>query len=480
MTAAAYGVSLGRVTSLLLASRALGYLLLLVNSVILARGLGVERLGEYAYAMGIAALFGLVPNWGISTVVARTIAREPETGAGLVRTALLAQALLATAVLVAIPVFAAVLPEQPVPLAYIGLAAAQLALGTLSLPYLAVMHGRARYDRVAVAELASGLIATLALCGAALLYGGVASFLWAHVLAAGFAVLVARWAASPLLPKGEIDTLRLGTLFREATPFGATIAVQSFYRRLDILLLGQMSSRVNLGLYNVAFKPISAVLNVGNTVAGVLFPVMVSSAQSGVPASFDRAVRGLGVAAPAVALAFSGLADPLLRGLYGAEFSAAAPLLVVLAWSAAANWLYAPLGVALQARGRERLWLSCLLGALALNAAANLWAIPRWGALGAAAATLTSELVLLGLGVTMVWRELGIRPSFRPVCIGLLAVSIGGASLWLLQDFGPFLSTLGALVLYGGLLALFRIVTADDAALVMGWVRQAATVSLRA
>lgn len=472
-------ISLGRVTTLLLLGRAVGYVMALANSVILARVLGVDRLGVYAYAMGVAALFGLLPNMGISTVVARTIARDPDVGGGMVRAAIRAQTLLACGVLIAIPAFGAILPAQPVPLGYVALAAAQLAIGTLSWPYLAVLGGRARYDRMAMAELVAGIAGTVANLGAAALHGGVAAFLWAHVLAAGFAVIVARWAASPFLPTGGAETLRLGQLFRQAAPFGATAAVQSVYTRLDILLLGQMATTTTVGLYNVAYKPTNLAVYFGGTVAGTLFPLMVQAPGGEVPASFRRAVRGLGAVAPAMALAFSGLAGPLLRVLYGAEFIAAAPVLAILAWSAAANWLYAPLGVALQARGQERWWLLSLTGGLVVNAVGNLWAIPRWGALGAAGATLASEVALLVAGGLLVERRLGILPCSRSVFVGLGATAASGAVLWALAAVGSVPATLAALLVYGGLLVLFRLVTAEDAATVIGWVRQVPSGSFR-
>jgi O-antigen/teichoic acid export membrane protein len=473
------GISLGRVTTLLLIGRVAGYVLALGNSVILARVLGVDRLGAYAYAMGLAALFGLLPNLGISTFVTRAIARDPDVGAGVVRAAVRAQALLAAGVLIAIPAFAAILPGQPVPLGYVALAAAQLAIGTLSWPYLAVLGGRARYDWVAVSELAGGVAGTLLLLAAGALRGGVATFLWAHVLAAACAVVVARRLALPFLPTGGSQVLRLSTLFRQASPFGAAAAVQSLYTRLDILLLGQMASTVALGLYNVAYKPTNLAVNFGATVAGALLPVMAQAPGRGVPAAFDRVMRGLGAAAPAMALAIGGLAGPMLRVLYGTEFTAAAPILVLLGWSAAANWLYAPLGVALQARGRERWWLVSLAGGLALNAGGNLWAIPRWGALGAGAATLASEVALLGFGAVLVQRELGILPSVRPILVGLGATAAGGAVLWGLRAAGPVPATLAALTVYGCLLIVFRVVTAEDAATIMGWVRAAAPGSSR-
>ena len=123
------GISLGRVTALLLLGRAAGYVLALAKSIILARALGVELLGAYAYAMGVAAVFGLLPNMGINTIVIRAIARDRDAGAGLLQAALRAQVLPAGAVLLIVPVFAAILPEQPVPIGYVMLAATQLGIG---------------------------------------------------------------------------------------------------------------------------------------------------------------------------------------------------------------------------------------------------------------------------------------------------------------------------------------------------------------
>ena len=467
------GISLGRATVLLIFSRAGTYGLALVNSIVLARALGVDRLGAYAYAMGLAGLFALLPNFGINTVVTRTFAQQPETGPGVLTSALRAQTLLAGVVCLAIPAFAALLPGQPIPLRYVVLAALQLALGTLSWPYLAVLGGYARYDRVALVELAAGVIGTTFLLGAAVLYGDVVAVLVAHVLGAGIAVLVARKAAQPFRGKSEgSPAIGIGTLLRQAAPFGAVAAAQSLYTRLDILLLGQMATTAALGLYSVAYKPTNMLVYFGSTVAVALFPLLAQPPRPGTMIPFQRAMRGLGAAGPAMALTLSGLAGPLLQSLYGSEYVSAAPIFVVLAWSAAVNWLYAPLGIALQARGRERGWLASLMCALLLNAASNLWAIPRWGALGAAAATLASEIVLLLLGTVLACRELDKLPPLKPVVVGLSATVTGGVAMWLLQDGGPWLATLAALLVYGAILVVFRVVNAADGAMLISWVRE--------
>jgi O-antigen/teichoic acid export membrane protein len=472
-TIAMSGISLGRVTAMLLLARAAGYALSLASSVILARSLGADRLGAYAYAMGLAGIFGLLPNLGISTIVTRTIARQPDAGTGVVVAAVRAQALLAVGLLILVPAFAALLPGQPVPLTLVGLAAAQLAVGTLSWPYLAALAGRARYDRVALAEFTAASAGTVSTLAAAALRGGVATFLWAHVLAAGLAVLAARRIAVPFLSPGGQPIVRLSALLRQAAPFGASAAIQGLYTRLDVVLLGQMAPTAALGLYSVAYKPVNLAVSLGGTVAGTLFPLMAQEPLRGVPVALARAVRGLGVAAPALALALSGLATPVLLLLFGAEYLPAAPILTMLAWSTVFNWLYGPLGISLQARGCERWWLGGLIVATAINGAGNLWAIPRWGGLGAAGATVASEAALLVVGSVLVWRKLAIVPRPRPILAGLAASMAGALVLLVLRGSGAVPATGAALIVYGGLLVLLRMITAKDVTLLTSWFRQA-------
>jgi O-antigen/teichoic acid export membrane protein len=468
------GISLGRVTVRLALGRAAGYALALVNSILIARLLGVEGLGVYGYAVGVVALFALLPNLGLGSVVTRALARDPSDAAGVYPAACRVQWLFAAGTLAVIAVFAAALPGQPVPLAYVVLAGLQLVIGSLSLPDLAVLGAHARYDRLAVAEVSAGVGGTAAIVGAILVAGpSVPGLLGAHALSAVLAVLVARLASRPLLPPPPARPAPLGAVLRETAAFGGVAAVQSLYTRLDVVLLGQMATARAVGLYSAAYKPINMVVYLGATAGGVLFPLLARGPDGHTPVAFERAWRALAAAGPGMALLLGGLAGPLLALLYGEDFRAAAPVVVALAWSAVANWLALPLGIALQARRAERRWLACLLLALAVNAAGNVWAIPRWGAVGAGAATLVSETVLLLAGAAVARGRLGLRLPLRPVLVPLGAAGVGGAALLALGAAHAVTATLAALTLYVAILVASRTVTGSDADLVRGWVRQA-------
>ena len=364
-------VSLTRVTSILLLGRSVGVVFGLINAIVLARVLGVEAVGKYAYAMGLVALFGLVPNAGLSTVITRAIAIDPDRTGLLFSTAQKTQVWLGLGVFTAIMAMAMMLPRHLVSMSDLALAGGQLVLGALSIPYLAVLAGRARYDLVAVIELSIACLGTVSFLAVAALNGGLTAFLGAQIVNATGALVIARLISGKYLPGSPGASCSMTALLRQGLPFGAASIVQNVYTRLDILLLGQLSTPVMVGLYSTAYKPVNMLLNFGASASGTLFPYLVQESRTASSGSFERVFKLVMVLAPVMAFMIGGFSQPLIEVLFGIDYAPAAAMLTILAWSAAANWLYAPIGIALQARGYERMWMSGLTGALLLNAGAK-------------------------------------------------------------------------------------------------------------
>lgn len=465
--------SFSRVTGLLLLNRLLTYGLTVGNSVVLARTLGTEGLGQFAYATGLAGLFGLLPHLGISTVVTRTVASSPALTASVLSTARTIQGGAAATACMLVVLTAWCLPIRAASMADIVLAATQMALASLSWPYLAVLAGRARYDLLAGVETAMAAAGSLALGIAAIGSGTVQAFLWSQVLATLLAVLVARRVAAEFIQSDGRTAHPIGASLRMAAPFGLTAFIQSAYTRCDVLLLSQFVPGSVLGLYSAAYKPITMLTHLGSSAAGTLFPYMVDELRAGMSGTFHRVVKVLAVAAPAVALSFSGLAAWMLETLYGAAFKEAAPMLAILAWSAAANWLYVPLCTTLQAKYKEYAWLRGLSLALIANLIVNLAVIPTWGGRGAAFATLVSEVLLLVIGAWLVMKELGHRPPVKMVLCIATAAGAGAWTLWQSSHWGPIAATGCALAVYVGLLSATGTIGWQDGLAIASRIREA-------
>jgi O-antigen/teichoic acid export membrane protein len=145
------------------------------------------------------------------------------------------------------------------------------------------------------------------------------------------------------------------------------------------------------------------------------------------------------------------LALPAIQLLYGREFDATAGLLIVLVWSEVPIFFTAVLNNALVAKNLQKhILVPAIVGAV-MNILLNLWAIPRYGALGASWATVASY----GIGTMYFLCIREVRPLVMPgIRAGLwpfaLAIGIGyslslfAIHFWWKLALGAFLYLAGA------------------------------------
>ncbi|MEV4264073.1 polysaccharide biosynthesis C-terminal domain-containing protein [Kribbella sp. NPDC049584] len=171
--------------------------------------------------------------------------------------------------------------------------------------------------------------------------------------------------------------------------------------RLDVAILGAIAGPAILGGYAVASKYAELLRLPGTALTWVFYPRLAKLEQNQAAVIARRMIRpalvGIVVAAVPVAL----LASPVMRLLYGASFgSAVTPARVLVAGMILAG----ASGVAsayLYGRGTPGLNSIVLGVGLAVTVVLDVTLIPRYGALGAAAAStaayLTTDALLIGL-----------------------------------------------------------------------------------
>jgi O-antigen/teichoic acid export membrane protein len=243
-----------------------------------------------------------------------------------------------------------------------------------------------------------------------------------------------------------------------ALTMGATQGLGILNYNFDSIMLGFLLGPAAVGLYNAAYRPVTAALAVPATGFIGLYAAL-SRAHAESPEFFRLLVsRSLAVSSiVALPLGICGtfFADPLIHLLFGPQYAAAVPVLQVLAWSAALVILRGTFRQALNAAGRQRLDLRCAGLAAALNVGLNVILIPRYGMMGAAAATIVSDVVWLALGMVYVKRDLtvGVPVSawLRPFIASLaltLVLWVAAPLLWVWQV------TLGATAYFATLIVL--------------------------
>ena len=297
---------------------------------------------------------------------------------------------------------------------------------------------------VAVGLLGMDVLATIVLLAVATGVSGVLGLVWAwrHYRV----VLTDR----TLAPSYEVRKLLAFSI-----PQSLTQAAFRLNISMDVLMLGWLSSREEVGLYAIA----AALAGVGavpaNAVTSIFSPFIAELVYVKELARLDQLLKTvtrwlLIVATPGYLVLF--LLPDLVLGIYDPVYMASLTPLVLLVAAQLLNTLCVPAMNTIPMAGYSMLNFINGLVALGLNIGLNAWLIPEYGSIGAAVATGSTLVLWSG------WRLLEVRHLLRCFpfggrTLGLLAVALGGAAS--IHAFAAEASMLARVGATGGLVLVF-------------------------
>lgn len=415
-----------------------------VASLALIRYLQPEGYGDYIFVLSLAAIFGLLSDFGLPKVAVREISRDPDDGPTILGTTVGARALLAVLAWVLAQAMAIAIGAQP---------EIRLAIAVGSLVYLtdALLTVVVVFEvRLAMQYEALVLVLAQAFDTALILAliasgAGLVQLVAAPVASAAVAALLALWLARGRFgTRLAIDPRRIPRLLRDAAPVGVALLIAVAYLKLDSVLLGVLATPHDVGIYGSAYRPIEYLLLGSGVLITPLFPLL--SRWHGMERTWFSAVYRRGTDAlvaawlPVPVLLFW-IADPLVAAVYGAAFAPAAVPLRLLAIALVMMILAAWQGLTLLAAGRQPLTTIYNAAGLGVNVALNLVLIPRLGYAGAAWAALATSAFVWACSWICVRRLAavqGVAGRILPIVAAnlVLAIAVGallalGASWWL-------------------------------------------------
>jgi O-antigen/teichoic acid export membrane protein len=382
-------------TAAQLGGRVIGIFFSAATSILLARYLGREKLGQYGAIYAYLALYGFFATFCLEQILAREISVRRDKAAEIFHTGTLTA--LGFSVVGALVAIAA----APL-LGYSGELRWLIAIAAIDLLILPPFRFRGIIFQV---EMRLWYSVAIGLVRQALWL--VAVVLLAMKNAAFYEVIIARTAVGlveALLVMWTVRRVNLvqGTrkfisdeawmMLREGFPLVLTTLAVGIYHRIDQVMLHKMSGDQVLGPYVIAVQltELFSALPVALMVS--LFPALAQSAKD--EEKFRRYLgetyRFLLVIAFAACALVTPIAAPVLELFYGKQYLPTASLLIVLIWSEVPIFFGVALGSALVARGMQKYTpMGAIVGAV-VNVILNLALIPRYGALGASWATVIS------------------------------------------------------------------------------------------
>lgn len=219
-------------------------------------------------------------------------------------------------------------------------------------------------------------------------------FCFSHLISSSYLASIAiRWR---ILPSLSSNLNRLKEIFILSVPLGISAAMIQIYYFLDTILLGILRSPKELGYYSAAYKIILFLLAVSEAFGTALLPTFSRLVEkSGIQKIHEilpeivNLLLWLGIA---MTVGTFILAEDVIIFLFGESFLMGAPAMMILSGTLFAVFGNLPFGILLLAMKREKKYTVAVSCAAGTNLVLNLILIPLFGIIGAAVATVLSEL----------------------------------------------------------------------------------------
>ena len=420
--------ALGRGASIAVVAKISAKLTAFLMAVVLARALPVEDYGAFVLLSTWLLLLMILGVMGLDNAAMRFVAQYAETGDNMARIASFhrwaATRILAAGSAVAVvaggvvwALFSDVALISPIVVATAG----------ATLPLLAYAHfaqfALRGFRRVGRAEF----VGQIARPATLIVVVGVATWLAiTRQLALAVAALLAGTALSAALgrfwlrqsmrhiPAAVPDREDAQLWKRTAFPMLLITTSHFLLHQLDVLMLGAMSGAATVAPYAVASRLADIVAFALAAASSIVAPMIAGLYHSGANAELNHVLRTAArwVSGAALVLAVVLILGPIdFLAIFGDQYSAAYPVLVILVAGQLLNAFAGPVGFLLSMTGQQMASATILGTGVVLNAVLNLALIPRYQEMGAAIATATTATYWNITMTIYASRKLGLRAT---------------------------------------------------------------------
>jgi O-antigen/teichoic acid export membrane protein len=430
---------IARNTSLLTIGQIISYGESAIYAILVARYLGAEGLGILNFGVALAAVFGVLANFGLTTLTAREVAKDRGLASKYVANVIPMQVLFALAAIALIVALVNVVgyPQETIYVVYI--LSVGIIISTLSSLLLAIFQA---FEQLKFQSVVLVITSGVALCGAVIaiqLHLNVVAFalLWLLTSGIGLAYVYATCARRFFVPRLEADFTFWKSALTEAWPMAAMALSIMIYFRIDVVMISVFQDTVAVGFYSVAYTLAEASTIVPSMFLASLFPVLSRLHQASKTSFRDtcaQSMRYLLYLALPMAFFVTLWANPIVSLLFGARFDPSVAALQILIWAAAIMYVTMVLGAAFVTTNLQKLLMKLTFIGVAVNICLNLLLIPKYSYYGASFATVITEASGLVLCLFFFGRygyALGLARASLPPLFGLSVIATISALLFL-------------------------------------------------
>jgi O-antigen/teichoic acid export membrane protein len=364
----------------------------------IARYYGAQAFGQFTTAHAFSMFFILFADFGFDALLTTEIARHRERAPEIARRywgIKVGFAAAASSIMAILPWLYSFTPETSMLIRMFSL---YVLFSSLTNYMFALFKGFEELHREALISLLmnGSLLAVLLLLGTigAPLVWVAAAFIGSRIVGLGFALWTARahFGAVRLFPEFS----GISELWPKVRVFGLHFVFGNLFFQIDTILLAFWKGDSEVGVYQSAWKIVALALIIPDVLINPLLPVLTRLHHTDEPGwgnlgrLLNKTLFFVGVPILCVILVY---ADQIIHIVYGANvFPEAVMVLRLFSAIILVRFSVETFALLLTTSGHQetRMWI--VVCGTAFNIAANMFAIPRYGAIGAGMVSLVTNV----------------------------------------------------------------------------------------
>jgi len=368
----------------------------LIVGVWVARYLGPEQFGLLNYAQAFVALFTAIATLGLDGIVIRNIVKTPKDAQVILGSSFVLKLLggfLCT--IITILVVFLIRPGDNLTLILVAVISTGMifqSFNTIDFWFQSQIQSKYTVYARSMGFISTSIIKIiLILIKAPLITFAAVSALEFLVGSIGLIAFYKYNGFSMFKWKTSMDTAK--SLLKDSWPIILSGLAIMIYMRIDQIMLGEMKSDTEVGIYSVAVKLGELWYFIPTAIVNSTFPSLVNAKNKSDELFYSRTQKLYDLMALlgyAVAIPMTFLSTFTVELLYGKEYASAGPILSLYIWVG----IFVNLGLARSSYLKTVNWTKIQfltsLGGCVLNVLLNFLLIPRFGAEGATFASIIS------------------------------------------------------------------------------------------
>ncbi len=383
-------------------SRMAALVLLAIAYFALFRYLKPYGSGQYQFVLSYVLLFSTVVDFGIQQLITKKISEDPVNVKEYFQEFFSFEVVAATVLYACLVGVAYLRHFEPTVFAAVAIAGLGMVANSLCYPFMAIMAAFQDIKKVALINFLNSVVNICVIFLAIIFHHGIVFLAFIQLAFGILDLILYRVFVTKHLPKPEVfkavtrfNLHIIKNILKQGWPFALLVGFSAIYNRIDVMIITAFKGFAETGYYTAAYKIFDLLNFFPAAVSFTLFPffagLMASKSLSSVKENLEKYSRLMIFAALPIAFGGALLSAKLIALVAGPGYEPAAPVLALLIWAPAIQFIYIPVNSLIISQLTKNALLVTGLNVI-LNMAGNLLLVPHFGIKAAAVMTVVSEV----------------------------------------------------------------------------------------